>query len=108
MGDEAKKVFANNVKRCMEAVSPPLSQSALAALSGLHQRTLGRIINTEVVPRLVQMEKIAKGLKLDLWQLLVPGMEPENPPVLAPVTVKERELWTRLRSNLKELDKFSK
>lgn len=100
-------IFAGNVKRAMESETPPLSQAGLAARAKMHQRTLGRIVNEEVSATLEQMGKIAQGLDLELWQLLVPVMDPRNPPVLAPASEKERQLWATIRQAAQDLAKYN-
>lgn len=102
------KIFARNVKAMMAAESPPMSQPTLAGRGKMHQRTLSRIINEEVSPTLDQMTKIAVGLEVSLWQLLVEGADPSNLPVLAPVTEKERELWKTIQQAAQELGNYGK
>lgn len=102
------KVFADNVKRLMGAEDPALSQPVLAGRAKMHQRTLGRIINNEVTPTLEMMVRIAAGLDVHLWQLLVPELDPRNLPALAPVTEKERQLWNTIRQAAQELGQYGK
>lgn len=99
-------IFAANVKAAMEAESPKMSQAGLASKAKMHQRTLGRIINEENSPTLDQMAKIAGGLELELWQLLVPRMDPRNLPVLAPVSERERQLWATIRQAAQDLAQY--
>jgi len=101
-------LFPENVKKLMAVESPPLTQSALATRSKMHQRTLGRIINAEVSPTLEQMTKIAHGLDVALWQLLVPHIDAHNLPALAPGTAKERELWRSIQMAAEELSRYGK
>lgn len=74
----------------------------------MHQRTLGRIVNGEVSPTLEQMTKIAHGLDVALWQLLVPEIDAKNLPALVPATAKERELWRTIQQAAQELGHYGK
>ena len=79
----AAEIFRANLHAVMEAQSPPASQASLARQTKEHQRTVGRIINGEVAPNLDTAHAIARALRCELWQLLVPNFDPANPPVLA-------------------------
>jgi len=102
------KVFADNVQRLMDAEEPPLKQPALAKRSKMHQRTLNRILNLENSPTLENMVKIAQGLDVSLWQLMIPDIDARNLPALAPVSEKERQLWATIRQAAEELGHYGK
>lgn len=103
MALDYEKIFADNVKKMMAAEDPPLSQPVLAGKAKMHQRTLGRIINREVTPTLEMMAKIAHGLDVGLWQLLVPGIDAKNLPALVPSTPQERALWDQYQKAYDDL-----
>ena len=48
------------------------------------------------------LERIAERFALQPWQLLVPGIDPTNPPTLSPVSEQERQLYERLRALVRE------
>ena len=52
------------------------------------------------------IDKIAARYELDPWQLLVPGFDPRNPPVLQPVSSEERQLYERLIHAAEDLAKY--
>lgn len=70
------------------------------------QATIGRIVRAEGEnPKLETIAAIAHAYGLETWQLLVAGMDPKNPPVLAPATKEEKEFWAKLRKLYEEVGK---
>ena len=63
---------------------------------------MGRILNEEHSPQLKQIDAIAKAFQLSAWQLLIPGLDPSNPPVCE-LTKAEKDLYDRLRFLVKTL-----
>ncbi len=64
---------------------------ALEAASGIGKSTIYRILSTDAAndPTVLTAQKLAEAYGLDAWQLLVPHVDPSDPPtVLSP---KERE-----------------
>ena len=100
-------VLRQNLKACMEGKHGPARQDAIP---GVAQSTIGRILNPEENEntRIDTIAKIAKAYGLEPWMLLVPGMNPDNPPVLQPVTQAERALYAQLQSTIKDLAKITK
>lgn len=66
----------------MAAARPRLTQAAVARLSGIPQRTVGRIKNGEQTPTLTMLDGLAKAFRVEPWQLLVPSLRPGRPPQL--------------------------
>jgi len=60
------------------------------------------MVSGAVSPTLRQIEDVAKLLGLQPWQLLVPGLDPTNPPVVT-MTETERALYARLREGIAQL-----
>lgn len=77
-------------------------QAQVAAKSGCSQTTVGRILNKQMDPTTEMLEKLAGAFGLSAWQLLVPGLEPSNPPVLVPLSGKEKAFYDRLLGLFKE------
>lgn len=94
-----------NLKACMAMAGYPQSQPELAKKSGVGQNTISRILSKGENVRLETLSKIARAYDLDSWQLLVPGMDPRNPPVLQPVSNEERELWNRIKDAFRQTAK---
>lgn len=98
--------MSENLKRLMDDAKPRITQVAVAEVSGLPQRTISRIKRGEVSPTLESVDALARAFRLDSWQLLIPGLEPSNPPVLRVAGKEEKELYDRILSAAKELSKI--
>jgi transcriptional regulator with XRE-family HTH domain len=98
----SQSILSTNLKALMQASEDLRSQAALGKRCGIDQRTVGRILNEEHSPQLKQIEAIAQAFGLFSWQLLVPDLDPKNPPVCELTTV-EKELYDKLRRLVKQL-----
>jgi hypothetical protein len=58
--------------------------------------TLDRMRRATAAARIDQVELVAKAFGLEAWQLMVPSLEPRNPPVLAAATEAERALYAKM------------
>lgn len=65
--------------------------------------TATRIKKQETSVGIEVLEQIAEAFHLHAWQLLVPGFDPKNPPVLQPVTARERKFYDRIMQTAREL-----
>lgn len=74
---------------------PSITQ--LAEHCHMHARTVNRIIYGEASAQLKSLVQIAQWLGVEPWQLLVPDADLGNPPVLQPITQRERELWELIK-----------
>jgi lambda repressor-like predicted transcriptional regulator len=68
--DEQLKNFARNVLAQMEHQA--LSTAALAKRASIATKTLNNVLKGRHAPQLDILTKIAKGLKVELWQLWLP------------------------------------
>lgn len=84
----------------------PTSQLALAKKSGIAQATIGRILRGETSATIETLSDLAKAYGLQGWQLMVAGMDPNNPPVLQAVSKEERQLYERLKAAVEEVAKL--
>jgi hypothetical protein len=100
---EMSEVVAQNLRRLMDDHVELRTQSALARRSKVPQRTIGRIVNKEVTPSLDVLEDLAKPFDLQPWQLLVPNLDPKNPPVLRFASAAEEALYKRIVAAAAEL-----
>lgn len=101
------QVLSANLGRLMDDATPPITQVAVSKVSGLPQRTISRIKRGEVTPRLNSIDALAKAFGLLPWQLLVPDLEPSNPPFLRSANPDEKALYERLLAAAKELAKYN-
>lgn len=65
--------------------------------------TAVRIKEQKTSVGLAVLEKIADHFHLAAWQLLVPGLDPKNPPALQPVSAEEQALYEKIRAAAKAI-----
>ncbi|MCM1338723.1 MAG: helix-turn-helix domain-containing protein [Muribaculaceae bacterium] len=68
MSSDVLEKFASKLKKLRE--EKHLSQEALALMSNINRTYVGRIENLKRTPSLVILDKIAKGLDMELHELL--------------------------------------
>lgn len=93
-----KQIVAANLGRLMKWAELRgelglASQNGLAKVAKVGQRTIGRILSLEQEPGVDTLHAIAQAYDLQGWQLLIPDIEPANPPVLKGASDAERELF---------------
>lgn len=97
------KVFADNLNALMAAHPDLGSNPKLSKKTGLGTGSLSRFRNGEVDPNLGTLEKVAGAFHVEVWQLLVPHLDPANLPALQPLSESERRLYARLAEAVKEI-----
>lgn len=97
-------VLSANLKALMAASSDLNSQSALGRKCKIDQRTVGRIVLMQHSPTLRQLDKLAKAFQLSPWQLLVPDLQPTNPPVLVAESPAMKALFETLRNTTEAIE----
>lgn len=68
--------------------------------------TVGRLLKCETPVNLDYVEVLARIFHLDPWQLIVPGLDPKNPPTLRSVSASEEQLYARLRDLARQISKL--
>lgn len=101
MGQEVKTVIAENLLKLMKMAGSK-NPTAFSKVAGVDQKTVCRILDGEMSPTITVVEKIAIKFGLQAWQLLLPGLDPTNPPVFA-LTETERNLYEKLGDIAKEV-----
>lgn len=100
-----EKILAVNLAQLM-AHSPDLKSeakiAAAAKVAKISQRTVNRARNGAQV-RLESLAGLAEAFGLAPWQLLVPGLDPANPPILA-LSQEEKALYKRLQDAAKAIN----
>jgi hypothetical protein len=91
--------FAANLK----AVIGKRSVNSWAKAHELTQTTINRIVNGKLDPTSRQIELIAERAGLFPYQLMVPNIDPQNPPVLREASDMERQLYQKLKQTIEEL-----
>lgn len=92
--------LAVNVKKLMKESTQYDTQAKLAVAVGVDQATISRIINGKYPTSIDHVEAVAKVFGLTAWQLLVPNMDPKNPP--EPLTRAEKAVIEQIRSVVTE------
>lgn len=95
-----KETVAANLKRLRE--SHDMSKAGFARYCGMAQPVYLRLESGELTQHLESLLKIANKCGLQVWQLIVPDLDPSNPPVLKQPSQAEREFYDRIRSALRE------
>lgn len=78
------------------------AQVGAMAKPKMDQKTVWRIRNKEQSPTLEKLSALAAAFGLDVWQILIPGLDPSNPPVFV-MSSTEQRFYERMRSNMVEL-----
>lgn len=104
---KTRKVLADNLVALM-AARPALSGfTEIVKAGGPSNGTLDRIRRMESACTVDQLDKLAAVFELETWQLLVPALAPNNPPVLQGARSKhERELWRKIERVAAEVDEL--
>lgn len=92
-----------NIQALMMKRYGEVNLSRFSTDCGFAQSTATRIKQQQTAIGLDKLDMIARAFGLSTWQLLVPGMDPENPPALKPVGDTERELYRKIGSIAKEI-----
>jgi hypothetical protein len=100
MTTDPREILSANVSALIERSG--LSMSAWAREHGLKPKRVHRALTQEHSTTLDVVESIAAAAGLQAWQLLMPGLDPANPPVFT-ITQSERDLYARLRDQILQL-----
>lgn len=84
--------LARNLETVMQKVPALGSQPKIAVKGKLGQSSVGRVLRAEVAVNLDNLEGLAKAANLKPWQLLVPELDPMNPPRIDARGLKNDEL----------------
>lgn len=106
MGNFSKSasVLAANINRLMGSTVALESNPKLAKRADIGIGSVARIRNAQTDITIDTLTKLAEAFDLQPWQLLVPGLDPKNLPVLRNLSPQEAELYERLRSVIIERD----
>lgn len=74
----------------------------ISRVTGLSRTSILRAVRKDGACGIDVAQSIARAYGLDAWQMLIPDLDPSNPPIVS-VTPAERQLWERIRSVAKQL-----
>jgi transcriptional regulator with XRE-family HTH domain len=97
-----RAVLAQNLNRLMETHATLNSNPKVAEVAKIGSGTVSRLRNGEVSTNLETLSRLAEAFDVMPWQLLVPGIEPSNPPVLRSAGESEKEFYRRLKQVAEE------
>lgn len=92
-----------NVQALMMKSWGEVNLNRLARECKIGPATVVRIKEQKTSVGLEVLDKIADHFHLAVWQLLVPGLEPGNPPTLQPMSAAEKRLHERVMALTKEV-----
>ncbi len=95
-GVDSRKVVWSSVSALMRKHWGTENLNRLAREAKVGPATAVRLKMQETSVGLEVLDRIAAVFNVETWQLLVPGMDPEAPPVLLPVSKAEREFYARM------------
>lgn len=89
----ARNILAANIK-ALRAHNPDLKgQRALAKKASIGEGSVWRATKGEVGVTLDTLEALAAVFGLAPWQLLVPHLDPNNPPVVQALSPEEKRIY---------------
>ncbi len=110
---DALSIISANLRRLKQ------SSKQYSTLLAIEKRTeeLGHKVGKSTIDRMLKaptplglaaVDALAHVYGLDAWQLLVPNLDPERPPVLRSISPREDEIYRRAGVVLKELESLHK
>ncbi len=101
------ELFRSNLEKLMAADPALKSQPKVSERSKVAQTSVGRILRGEQSPTLDMVHKLAHAFDLEPWQMLVPGLDPSNPPITKQVDDEQKKLWERFRTAAQDLAAYA-
>jgi hypothetical protein len=107
----ARQVLAENLKALMAAHpeidgTPALERATITKGGKIGKSTIDRILKQATPVNLDYVETLAKVFGVAPWQMLVPGLRPNNPQILRSTGVEEEELYRRIGELAQEIVKL--
>ena len=91
----SRRILADNIGRMIEKSRGSVRGWALS--NKLDPRQIDRLTKREFATTVDTLDEIAEAIGVQPWQLLVPNMNPDSPPLLV-MSKTERELFQRIQS----------
>lgn len=103
---DVKQIVASNLRALLAYAAahklPYADAKSLARKAGIAGSTVGHILRGENATTIDTLQALADVYGLTAWALLIPDLDPSNPPVV-PYTDTERALYWRIQQVAKEL-----
>lgn len=99
--EKVTDLLAHNLAALMGAHPLYFTRPALARKTGVSARTLTAILGGKANPTLKYLESIADAFRLEVWELLMPGLDVSK--VATKVSPEERILHRRIQQSMNAL-----
>jgi DNA-binding Xre family transcriptional regulator len=103
-----QETLGKNLAALMRRTPALSSPKKLAARIGTSKSTVERIREGAVACQLDTLQAIAKAFELQPWQLLVPGLDPSNAPMLRHEDERLKALYASLRVASERIAEYEK
>jgi transcriptional regulator with XRE-family HTH domain len=103
MNYTSRQVLANNLKALMASHRNLDNFKKIVAAGGPSNGTLDRIRRMDASATVDTLDSLAKVFGIDPWQLMVPGLDPTNPPLLSHIAEAQIRLFEQFKQAFKEL-----
>lgn len=107
-----RDTFAENLRTLISMEGPLSSTLAIERATEaigckVGKSTIDRATRSETPINIDYVEAIAAVFGFDAWQMLVPGLQPKNPPILKSVGATEDEIYRKIRGMADKLEELS-
>jgi hypothetical protein len=102
--EKARVVLAENLKALMAARPALDAFPKIVAAGGPSNGTLDRIRRAASGCSVDQLDLLAKVFELQPWQLMTPGLDPTNPPMLVSESEALRALYSGLKGTAEAIE----
>lgn len=111
-GVDTKEIVAQNLAALMEHARDTgnpqrASVKGLAGLAGVGRYTIDGMLDGIRNTGIETLQKVAEVFEIQAWTLLVPHLDPSNPPT-RPMSKTEVQLYKRLNKVAREYEKFQR
>lgn len=103
MNYTSRQVLAANLKALMASHKTLDTFPKIVKARGPSNGTLDRIRRMAAGASIDAVDQLAKVYGLEAWQLMVPGLDPTNPPMLSHVTEAQQRLLDQLKQAFQQL-----
>lgn len=104
--DMPRQVLAANLRALMNHREPPWGNRELARKAEIDPKTVARILDGSHAATIDTIAALGAVFELLPWQMLVPGLMPEDKP-MTQLSQAEAELYTRLKRLATDFGKLS-
>lgn len=103
MARDGKQILWENVKALMDHHYGGENLGKFATKTKVAPATMTRLKKQQTSIGIEIVEAFAKPFGLEAWQLLVPDLQVDNPPVLASQVKEASELYAKIRTSTEAL-----